>query len=335
MPTTATAPHNAKQPKAPSDASTRTGSRRALPPTRKPAKPKGFSQWADRNMKWLFTSPAIVFVCLMIAFPIAYTVFLSFTDAAGAISRPTNFVGFENYAHWLTDTKRFWPAVGRTAYFTIVALALELAIGMAIALLLRKTFRGQGLVRVFILLPLVATPVAVGMMWLLIFEPSIGSANTVIGWFGIEPQGWLSSKDQALNTVIFIDVWQWTPMVVLILLAGLSTLPEEPDEAARVDGANAWQRFRHITFPLLMPAFGAAAILRSIDALKTFDILYATKGRGGGSNHEVETLNILAYGESFEYSQYGSASALLMLFFMLIVITLTALAILRKKATRV
>jgi len=290
--------------------------------------------WVDANLKWLLTTPAVVAVFALIAFPIGYTVYLSLTDSARAVTRPYEFVGLDNYLYWLGDTQRFWPAVGRTAYFTGLALTLELALGLAIALLLRKTFRGQGLVRVFILLPLVATPVAVGMMWLLMFEPSIGFANVVMDWLGLPAQGWLSDKDTALNTLVFIDVWQWTPMVVLILLAGLSTLPEEPDEAARVDGANAWQRFRHITLPLLMPVIVAAAILRAIDAFKTFDIIYATKGRGGGSNNEAETLNILAYGEAFEYSQYGRASALLMLFFLLIVIVLAVLAVLRKKGNR-
>jgi multiple sugar transport system permease protein len=251
------------------------------------------------------------------------------------VTRPFSFVGFENYGKWLSDVERFWPAVGRTAYFTITALVIELVLGLAIALLLRKTFRGQSIVRVFILLPLVATPVAVGMMWLLIFEPSIGFANVLMKSLGLPAQLWLSGTDTALNTIVFIDVWQWTPMVILILLAGLSTLPEEPDEAARVDGANAWQRFRHITLPLLMPTLAAAAILRSIDAMKTFDIIYATKGRTGGSNNEAETLNMLAYNESFGNSQYGSAAALLMLFLLFIVIILTALTILRSKGNRV
>lgn len=290
--------------------------------------------WIDAHLKWILIAPSIVFIGLLIAFPIGYTVFLSLTDSAGAVTRPFSFVGLENYIGWLTDTERFWPAVWRTAYFTGVALAAELVIGLAIALLLRKTFRGQGLVRVFILLPLVATPVAVGMMWLLIFEPTIGFANTVMRFFGLPPQGWLSDPSTALNTLIFIDVWQWTPMIILILLAGLSTLPEEPDEAARVDGANAWQRFRHITLPLLAPVIGAAAILRAIDAMKTFDIIYATKGIGGGSSHEAETLNILAYGQAFQFSQYGKASALLILFFMLIIVVLLALAILRKRGDR-
>ncbi len=290
--------------------------------------------WIDAHLKWILIAPSVVFIAVLIAFPIGYTIFLSLTDSSGAVSRPFEFVGLQNYIGWLTDTERFWPAVGRTAYFTGMALALEIVLGLAIALLLRKTFRGQSLVRVFILLPLVATPVAVGMMWLLIFEPTIGFANVVMRFFGLPAQGWLSDPSMALNTLIFIDVWQWTPMVILILLAGLSTLPEEPDEAARVDGANAWQRFRHITLPLLAPVIGAAAILRSIDAMKTFDIIYATKGIGGGSSHEAETLNILAYGQAFQFSQYGKASALLMLFFLLIIVVLLALAILRSRGAR-
>lgn len=300
----------------------------------KPRAPRGFGAWVDRHLPLVFTSPSLIFVTLLIAFPIGYTVFLSLTDAQGAVTRPFDFIGVKNYTMWLTDFDRFWPAVGRTAYFTGIALAVELVLGLAIAMLLRKPFRGQGLVRVLILLPLVATPVAVGMMWLLIFEPSIGAANALMRGLGLPAQGWLSSPSQALNTVIFIDVWQWTPMIVLILLAGLATLPEEPDEAARVDGATAWQRFRFVTLPQLYPTLGSAAILRAIDALKTFDILFATKGRGGGSNHEVETLNILAYSESFEYSHYGAASAVLMLFFSIIVIVLAVLAILRKRGDR-
>lgn len=306
----------------------------AIAPPRETRPSGAFSLWVNSRLKWLFISPAVIFVVLMIVFPIGYTVYLSFTDAAGSVNRPRSFIGFDNYAMWLSDMARFWPATGRTAYFTLVAVAIELLLGLAIALLLRKPFRGQGLVRVFILLPLVATPVAVGMMWLLIFEPSIGFANELLSWLNLPAQGWLSAKDQALNTLIFIDIWQWTPMMTLILLAGLSTLPDEPDEAARVDGASPWQRLRYVTLPLLMPTIGAAVILRSIDALKTFDIIYATKGRGGGSSNEAETLNILAYGESFEYSQYGRASAVLMLFFTLIVVVLAVLALLRKKGTR-
>lgn len=278
-----------------------------------------FNAWANRNIKWVFTVPALAFTAVMILFPVIYTVVLSLTDARGSIQRDFSFIGVGNFVEMFTAFPRFWPAVGRTVAFTGGAVLVELVLGLGIAMLLRKPFRGQGVVRVIVLMPIVATPVAVAMMWLLIFEPTIGFANELMGWLNLPAQGWISDPDQALPTLMFVDVWQWTPMVALILLAGLSTLPEEPEEAALVDGANAWQRLVYITLPMLKPAIVTAVLLRSIDALKTFDLLYATKGRGGGSLHEAETLNILAYSMSFEYNDYGMASAILVVFFLLVV----------------
>lgn len=256
----------------------------------------------------------------MIALPVTYTVVLSLTNARGSIQRGFSFIGLANFVQMFTTLERFWPAVWRTFLFTVFAVTFELLIGLVIALLLRRPFRGQGIVRVIILLPLVATPVAVAMMWLLIFEPTIGFANQLLAWLSLPRQGFIADPSQTLPTLIFVDIWQWTPMVALILLAGLSTLPQEPEEAALVDGASAWQRLVHVTIPMLLPAMVTAILLRSIDALKTFDLLYATKGRGGGSLHEAETLNILAYSQSFEYNDYGIASAVLVVFFLIIVV---------------
>lgn len=261
----------------------------------------------------------MIFVGLLIVFPLVWTVYLSLTDSRGSVRAPADFIGIGNYLTVLSDFDRFWPAVGRTVYFTFTALAVEMVLGMIIALLLWRPFRGEKWVRVAILLPLVATPVAVGMMWRLIFDPNMGFANQMLSWVGIPPQPWLSGQATALPTTIFMDIWQWTPMVVLILLAGLTSLPEETDEAARVDGANAWQRFFLVTLPLLKATVIVAILLRSIDALKTFDILYATKGKGGGSFHEVETLNVYAYGLSFDYNEYGLSSAVLIIFFLIII----------------
>ncbi|WP_230854956.1 carbohydrate ABC transporter permease [Arthrobacter terrae] len=280
---------------------------------------RAYSDWANTHRKWLFAAPAMIFVGVLIAFPLAWTLYLSLTDAHGSVRAASHFVGFGNYLEVLKDTERFWPATGRTFAFTLSALAVEMVLGMCIALLLWRPFRGEKWVRVAILLPLVATPVAVGMMWRLIFDPNIGFANQLLNFLGLPSQPWLSSPETALPTLVFVDIWQWTPMVVLILLAGLTALSDEPDEAARIDGANAWQRFRFVTLPLLMPTVIVAVLLRSIDALKTFDILYATKGKGGGSFNEVETLNVYAYGLSFDYNSYGLASAVLILFFLIIV----------------
>jgi len=283
------------------------------------------SRWINQHRKWVFAGPAMAFVALLIAFPLGWTLYLSVTDSAGSVRRAKNFIGLENYGSVLTDGSRFWPAVGRTAYFTIGALIFEVAIGMLIALLLWKPFKGQGIVRVVVILPLVATPVAVGMMWRLIFDPNIGFANYLLKLVGIPAQPWLASPTTALPTLMFVDIWQWTPMVVLILLAGLTSLPEEPHEAARVDGASGFKRFWYVTLPMLMPTVITAVLLRGIDALKTFDILYSTKGQGGGSFHEAETLNVYAYGLSFDYFQYGRASTVLILFFILILLVVAIL----------
>ena len=288
------------------------------------------SRWANRHRKWILAGPSVAFVALLLIIPLAWTLILSFTDSRRSIRRGFDFIGIENYLGVLTDTERFWPSVGRTFAFTGGALFFELIFGMLVALLLWRPFRGQGIVRTIVLLPLVATPVAVGMMWRLLFEPNIGFVNEMLGWVGIPPQPWLADPNTSLATLTFVDIWQWTPMVALILLAGLTSLPEEPHEAAVVDGANSWQRFWFVTVPLMRPVIIAAVLLRGIDALKTFDILYATKGKGGGAFHDVETLNVYAYGLSFDYNEYGVASAVLILFFLMILAVIWILQMQRK-----
>ncbi|SEB45959.1 carbohydrate ABC transporter membrane protein 1, CUT1 family [Paramicrobacterium humi] len=284
-----------------------------------PAKER-VSRWVNAHRKWLFAAPAMIFTAILIGFPIGWTIYLSLTDAKGSVRRPADFIGIENYIEVLGDVDRFWPAVLRTGVFTFGALAVELVAGMLIALLLWRPFKAQRWVRVAILLPFVATPVAIAMMWRLIFEPNIGFANQFLSWFGIPPQPWFSEPATTLPTLIFVDIWEFTPMIAIILLAGLTSLSDEPDEAARIDGANAWQRFWFVTLPLLRPVVLVAILLRSIDALKTFDLLYVVKGQGGGSFHEAETLNIYVYGLSFQYNDFGTASAVLIIFFLMILL---------------
>lgn len=293
---------------------------------------EAFSRWANRHRKWLFASPAMIFVFVLIGFPLAWTVYLSLTNAQGSVRAPADFVGIRNYVSVLTDTDRFWPAVARTGIFTFGSLAVELVAGMCIALLLWRPFKGQKWVRVAVLLPFVATPVAIAMMWRLIFDPNIGFANQLLNMVGIPGQPWLSHPATTLPTLMFVDVWEFTPMIAVILLAGLTSLSDEPDEAARIDGANAWQRFWYVTLPLLRPVVIVAIVLRSIDALKTFDLLYTTKGQGGGSFHEAETLNIYVYGLSFKYNDFGLSSAVLIIFFLMIVAIMWILTF-RKKGS--
>jgi multiple sugar transport system permease protein len=271
--------------------------------------------WSDRNLKWIYTLPAVLFVLLMMLFPIIYTLRISFYEWSMSATTPPKWVGLSNYIQLLHDS-RFWHAVSSTFYFTIAALVAETVLGVAIALLLYRDFRGKNIVKTLFLLPMVATPVAMGLVWMLIYEPSIGAANLILKSIGLEPLLWLASTKQVIPSIVIIDVWEWTPMIALIVMAGLSTIPSEPYEAADVDGATTWQKFTNITLPLLRPTIIVAVMLRLIDVLKTFDIIYATTQ--GGPNQASETLNLLGYVQGFQYFKLGMASSLLVIFFALV-----------------
>lgn len=273
------------------------------------------TNWFDRNLKWIYTMPAVLFVLLMMVFPIIYTFRISFYEWSMSSATPPTWVGLDNYTALLADT-RFWQAVQNTFVFSAGALILETVLGVAIAMLLYRDFRGKNFVKTLFLLPMVATPVAMGLVWVLIYEPSIGVANHLLKALGLEPQLWIASPTQAIPSLIVIDVWEWTPMIALIVMAGLSTLPSEPYEAADVDGATAWQKFVHLTLPMLRPTIMVAFMLRLIDVLKTFDIIYSTTQ--GGPNMKSETLNIYGYTLGFQYFKLGMASSLLVVFFALV-----------------
>ncbi|WP_052849025.1 carbohydrate ABC transporter permease [Streptomyces avicenniae] len=286
---------------------------------RRPERRQRTFEQSNRRLKWAMLAPALLFVGAMIVFPLLFTLNLSLTDAFGAVNAKKGYVGFQNFLDALEDSRRFWPAVRRTVVFTIGAVLIETVLGLGLAMLMRKAFRGIRWVRTVLIIPLLTTPVAIGILWLLILDPTNGIANHLLETVGLPRQEFLGSVSQSLPTLMLIDVWQWTPMMTLLLLAGLSTLPDEPEEAALVDGANAWQRFRWVILPMLTTTLVTALVLRSVDALKTFDILYATKGPGGGSNFEVETLNVYSYGLTFDYQEYGLASAVLVLFTLFII----------------
>ncbi len=274
------------------------------------------SRWVEKHLRYIFTLPAVLFVLVMMVFPIIYTMRLSFTDWSMSAQTPPLWVGIKNYAALLTQDHRFWGAVWRTLYFTVLAVSVETVLGVAIALVLNRDFPGKNLVKTIFLLPMVATPVAIGMVWLLIYEPTIGFANYFLRLLHLPPMLWIASPKQALPALALVDVWQWTPMITLITLAGLTSLPKDPYEASLVDGANPWQRVWLITLPLLRPTIVAALTLRSIDALKTFDIIYTMTQ--GGPGYASETLNIYSFVLGFQYFQMGMASSLLIIFFALV-----------------
>lgn len=266
-------------------------------------------------IKIIFVLPISTYLITMVAYPLFYNIRLSFYEwSMSSVSDP-KLVGMGNYTT-LMGEERFLEAVGRSLYFTGVALTVEVVLGVAIALLLNREFKGKNLVKTLFLLPMVTTSVAVGMIFLLIFEPTIGIANQFLSVFGIAGIKWLASPQTALETLMLVDIWQWAPLITLIVTAGLSSIGPEAYESAKVDGANRWQVVMKITLPMLKPTILMAAMLRLMDILKTFDIIYTMTSGGPGTS--TETFNLFGFKQAFEYFNFGKAAAVLVLFMLLI-----------------
>jgi multiple sugar transport system permease protein len=280
--------------------------------------------FVERNLRILFPLPAVVFVVVMIVFPVLYTLFLSFTNWNLTSGQPLQFVGFRSYLRVLSEP-RFLAALGRTFLFTALAVIVETVLGTMTALILNRRFFGKGLLKLLLLLPLVATPVAIGIAWNLFYDPTIGLANYALKLLGLGPWKWVYDARSVIPSLALVDVWQWTPMIALIVMAGLAAIPTEPYESAHVDGANEAQILWRITIPMVLPTVFTAMVLRTVDALKTFDIIYAMTS--GGPGYSSETLNIMGFKYSFEYFRMGQSSVILV--FLFLVVLATSLGIVR------
>lgn len=278
----------------------------------------------EKNLRYIFPLPAVLFVVVLMVFPVAYTFLLSFTDWTLTSGRPLSVVGLKSYLQVLKEP-RFLEALGRTFYFTFGSVIVEMLLGTALALILNRSFKGKGVVKTLLLLPLVATPVAIGIVWNLFYDPTIGILNYVLSVLKLPQSGWVSDAKSVMPSLIIVDIWQWTPMITIIVLAGLAGLSSEPYESAMVDGASARQVLFHITLPMLMPTILTAVILRAIDALKTYDIIYSMTG--GGPGYASENLNVLAFKYSFEYFRMGQSAV--MLVFLFIIVLLFSLLVMR------
>lgn len=286
-----------------------------LPPPRRSLAGR-VSDYVDGHVKGVFVTPALAFVTVMMAFPIGYTIYLSLHSWFGSVTAPPVFVGADNFVRLLTDDPRFWAALGRTLVFTVLAVSIETVLGVAIAVMLHRQFAGRGMVRSLFLLPMIATPVAVALVWRLMFQPELGVLNDMLRAVGLSPSTWVADQSIALLCLVLVDVWEWTSLISLVTLAGLTALPSEPMEAAVVDGASAWQRFWHVTLPMVRPVVVVTVVFRLIEALKTFDpIVVITQG---GPGFATETLNLYIYNTAFQYQQLGYAAALLLVFFLIV-----------------
>ena len=250
--------------------------------------------------------PAVAFVAVMVIFPFGYALWLSFLDYK--LGQPVTFIGLGNYQA-LTADPQFWNGLRLTFSLYLGALLLQLVLGVALGLLLHRIETMKGLIRTVMVSPFMLPPVVVGMMAIVVLDPGMGVANYLLKSAGLPASLFLASTDFVIFTVVLIDTWQWTPFVALIVLGGLQSLPGRVYEAAAIDGAVGWRRLVYITLPLLGPTILTAAVLRSVDLLRFFDVIYITTQ--GGPGYASSTLNIYAYRKGFEFSDMGYASALM------------------------
>ncbi|WP_010670365.1 carbohydrate ABC transporter permease [Pantoea agglomerans] len=263
----------------------------------------------EQRQAWVLLAPMLLVMLLLTAWPLLRTIWLGFTDAAliGSGETPA-WIGLENYLYALSDPD-FRASIWRTLYFTLVSVTVEGIIGVLVALLLNQKFIGRNVLRVLVILPWALPTIVNAMMWRLNFNPDYGSINALLSQLGIIDgyRSWLGSPEAALNAVMFADIWKNYPLVTLLVLAALQSIPEDLFEAARLDGASAWRRFRAITFPAIVAPLGVALVLRTIDAFKIFDIIYVMTR--GGPVDSTKTLSFFVYQESFSYLRAGSGAA--------------------------
>ena len=262
---------------------------------------------AARRQIAFLSMPAVLFTVGMIGFPFVFTIWLGFENFSS--TGRARFVGLANYTKMIGDDA-FWHGLYVTFYLYILSLALQLILGTYLAMLLFKAKRLPGIVRSLFISPFLMPPVVAGMMWLIILDPSIGAANYVLHVLGLPPSDWLASPLWVIPTIALVDTWQWAPYVALIVLGGLQSLPPSIYEAAEIDGASPAKTFIRITLPLLLPTLVTATVLRSVDLLRFFDIIYITTQ--GGPGDASNTLNIYGFRVGFEFFNIGYASALML-----------------------
>ncbi|PQP40836.1 MULTISPECIES: carbohydrate ABC transporter permease [Mycolicibacterium] len=262
----------------------------------------------------------------VVGFPLGYAAYLSVTDYKLTDRGAPNLVGADNYVAAFSDGA-FWGAFGTTALYVLVAVGLELVIGLAIALALQKQRWAKDLTRSMLLAPMFITPIAVGLTFRFLLNDQLGAIPAMLDAIGIEYD--FFGPGRALFTLAFIDVWQWTPFMVLLLLAGLESIPKEPLDAARLDGASGLYVLRRVTLPLLAPVLVVAILLRCLDAMKVFEYVFATTRGGPGT--ETETLQYFIYQTGIQFFRLGSASSMA---FIVLVVVLAVIVIAFRRMER-
>lgn len=280
------------------------------------------------HVKYLFIWPAFLIVLLVTLFPLIYALTVSFQSVRLVPPLPPRFVWFDNYGELLSSF-RFWQSIGTTSLIAFSSVTLQYIVGFSLALALHHNIPGAALYRVTFLLPMFLAPVAVALVARMIFHSALGPANDLFTWLGYPNLPFLTDANWAKAVLITVEVWQWTPFVTLLMLAGLQGLPQDVFEAAKIENASPWQRFRDLTFPMLLPLSTAVIFIRLIESFKIIDSVFVLTGGGPGT--ATETLTLFAYNEGFKKFNLGIASALSFLFLIVIIIFGTIYLVLARR----
>jgi multiple sugar transport system permease protein len=274
-----------------------------------------------------FVIPGLLVTFAIIVFPWVFTVWMSFHE--WKLGGAAQWVGLRNYIELATN-QRFLESIWHTFYFTAVAVVLPLVLGTFAAVVFHREFPFRGVLRTIFIMPMMATPVAIALVWTMMFHPQLGVLNYLLSLVGIGPSEWVFARHTVIPSLALVEVWLWTPFVMIIVLGGLAAVPTEPYESAQLDGATQWQMFWRITFPLVLPFIVVAGIIRTIDALKAFEVIYVISNGGPGT--ASETINLYLYSQAFAYYNVGNASAVVVVFFAIIIVLSLVLLWARERA---
>jgi multiple sugar transport system permease protein len=268
---------------------------------------------SERKLAWMLCAPAVIVMLLVTAYPIIYAIVLSLQEIDLRFPDEGGFVGLDNYVTVLTSSL-WWQTVGITTFITVVSVAIELVLGMILALVMHRAIFGRGAVRTSVLIPYGIVTVVAAFAWFYAFDPGSGFVNKLP--FVADDKAWFAEQGSALSVIIAAEVWKTTPFMALLLLAGLTTIDQGLYEAARVDGATAWQRFTRITLPLMKPAIAVALLFRTLDAFRVFDSIFVmTRGA-----QDTQSVSILGYDQLISRLNLGLGSAVSVLIFILVLI---------------
>ena len=272
-----------------------------------------FERWVERHLRYLMLAPAMLILLVLTIFPSLYMFFAAVHKISPNPDIPWEFVGPGNFIRLLTNSQ-FHVGLWNTAVFTVCAVATEFLLGLGLALLLDKYIHRLTFLKTLLMMPMMLPPIAVAITWKLIYEPQFGVLNEFMFRLGLPLQAWAGDANLAMFSIVVADVWQWTPFIFLLMLAGLASLPQEPYEAAAIDGASAWRQFWDLTIPFLRPVIAIAVLLRVMDALRLFDLVFILTGGGPADRTKVLSLYIYQVAYRFVDPGYAAAMSLVVLF---------------------